>query len=566
MSFSVNAFADSWEERGHECVPNDVTNRSPRRVIPQKSMLDCWQGQRLFLFVCSDSEMNAVESASNTTTTITTNTTTTTTTTTRMEEEGQEYVYEERATTDEGRNNDNSTGLSSSPSSSQESEMSDTAKAVVSAAALVGETVVESPRNQQKPSSRGINRHGFSRDQVRAMLARHDAHQRVAVSASTPTAATTPSSSLSWMQRGLWWWNRQRELAKQEELHRQVEEQRRKLVESEAMELLQLQQAVGIPPISPPAPQDALSSSLPSLGLSRKDTPFAPNLHDEDSNHYSNGHDKNNNNNNNTHTTTTLQRQQQDQQQQQQDQRVGLPECSQSGRGISVQASVDDDDDDSDMWIPDAIVANEDGQQDYGQDGAMPSSPSSEKSTTTANCNPFVLSQPQRQSLASLALPPGIMYCKWIRLYSLARDGDSFFTFLRKVHNRRHTLLVVRTTKGEILGGYADTAWNHHYHHKNASPEFFGSAQACLFQIRPNDQTATVYKWTGANRYIQYVDASNKMIAFGGGGGSFGLCVERDFQFGSTDKCNTFDNEPLCNETTFDIVDVECYGFLTGVF
>ena len=58
------------------------------------------------------------------------------------------------------------------------------------------------------------------------------------------------------------------------------------------------------------------------------------------------------------------------------------------------------------------------------------------------------------------------------------------------------------------------------------------------------------------------------MMAFGGGGadGAFGLCVEEDFQTGSTGPCDTFDNEPLCDQETFEIVDVEFWEFLTGVF
>ena len=58
------------------------------------------------------------------------------------------------------------------------------------------------------------------------------------------------------------------------------------------------------------------------------------------------------------------------------------------------------------------------------------------------------------------------------------------------------------------------------------------------------------------------------MMAFGGGGeeGSFGLCVEQEFQGGSTGHCDTFDNAPLCEQENFKIVDVELWGFLVGQF
>jgi hypothetical protein len=46
------------------------------------------------------------------------------------------------------------------------------------------------------------------------------------------------------------------------------------------------------------------------------------------------------------------------------------------------------------------------------------------------------------------------------------------------------------------------------------------------------------------------------MIAFGGGGdeGDFGLCVEDDFRRGSTGRCETFGNEPLCSQDQFGVL------------
>ena len=77
-----------------------------------------------------------------------------------------------------------------------------------------------------------------------------------------------------------------------------------------------------------------------------------------------------------------------------------------------------------------------------------------------------------------------------------------------------------------------------------------------------------MYKWSGENRYIQICDATTKMIAFGGGGreGAFGLSLEHDFRIGSTGACDTFKNEPLCEQENFEVVDVEVYSFLLGQF
>ena len=174
-------------------------------------------------------------------------------------------------------------------------------------------------------------------------------------------------------------------------------------------------------------------------------------------------------------------------------------------------------------------------------------------------------------------LPETIAYCRWRRLYGLGRDGDSFDGCLRIIGSEKRTLMVVRTTKGDIFGGYADAPW--HSRQNSSTAKFYGSASSCLFSFNSNlgkDSTSSsppscairVYRWTGKNRYIQVCDVSNKMLAFGGGGdkGAFGLCLQEDFERGTTGHCETFDNEPLCAQGNFDVVDVEFWEFQTGVF
>jgi TLD len=237
---------------------------------------------------------------------------------------------------------------------------------------------------------------------------------------------------------------------------------------------------------------------------------------------------------------------------------------------------------------------------------------------------PLLLSPDERQQIAQHVLPRSIADCRWKRLYSLARDGDSFDACLRNVAMEKPTLLVVRTSRSALFGGFADEPWagdGSSGHGGGGGASYCGGPSACLFRIIPNEDTSTVqdacgkapmtsasddhdehqvrtkelssdeqssgrdgnnedgrkttvkcYRWTGANRYIQLCDVKHKMLAFGGGGtdGSFGLCVTHDFQVGSTGPCATFNNEPLCGPDehceNFAIVDLEIYGFLLGQF
>jgi len=229
--------------------------------------------------------------------------------------------------------------------------------------------------------------------------------------------------------------------------------------------------------------------------------------------------------------------------------------------------------------------------------------------TTVGN----ILTPQQKQQIARHVLPKNIASCKWKRLYSLARDGDSFDVCLHRAQGYAKTLMVIRTSRGAIVGGFAGEAWNKEMARRNS---YYGNNETCLFTFEngensnlavaatkgnntdPSEQHAPetlphlqrirnslvdaydedeadellsppiqVFKYTGINRYIQYCDEGRRMMAFGGGGddGSFGLCVQHEFQRGSTGVCDTFGNKALTEET-FTILDLELWSFLTGEF
>ena len=234
-------------------------------------------------------------------------------------------------------------------------------------------------------------------------------------------------------------------------------------------------------------------------------------------------------------------------------QKTGL---SCSGKGYMVEFAVPDGQKEDANWVPTVRIEME----------------------QNLSSAPYLLNLAQRQQIAQQVLPSGIVYAKWKRLYSLARDGDSFEACLRLLAGHAKTLMVVRTACDEILGGFADTAWDHPTVGGN---QYFGGTTSCIYRFTKNTcksvspegendaTTLKVYNWTGKNRYIQLCDVQHKMLAFGGGGddGAFGLCVAHDFQHGSSGSCDTFNNEPLAStHGNFGIVDLEIYCFLLGQF
>lgn len=303
--------------------------------------------------------------------------------------------------------------------------------------------------------------------------------------------------------------------------------------------------------------------------------------------------------------------------------RIGKTDISKSGEGASAQL----EDLLDVLGGNDYVDSNNNACDDYDddrQDGSYYEDDDDEyyipevrvDTVTGDSNNPFILSPGQMHEIACRVLPKTIAFCRWRRLYGLNRDGDSFDACIRIIGSAPRTLMVIRTTKGAVFGGFTDTPWMSH-DHNNA--RFYGSAAACLFSfsstpsstssssislpddeftsndnnndsstLRPRSSSVLsssssplpppqehtspsslqVYRWTGRNRYIQLCDVTHKMLAFGGGGeeGAFGLCVQEDFTRGSTGPCDTFGNAPLCDPGSFDIVDVEFWEFLTGVF
>ncbi|KAL7540687.1 hypothetical protein ACHAXR_010305 [Thalassiosira sp. AJA248-18] len=251
--------------------------------------------------------------------------------------------------------------------------------------------------------------------------------------------------------------------------------------------------------------------------------------------------------------------------------KVSSPKCTLSGQGMSVNVDMpdvpppDNDDYGDHEYANNSTTSDEDEDDQYfvSDIKIVPEAPQDEVSGSAR-----ILQTSQMKALiGSGGLPPSLNFCKWKRLYNLTRDGDSFEQFLRLVEGHDRTVLVVKTTRGQLFGGYADTRWEARHVRQHAF-EFYGSAQACLFRF-PNygmgkrEDKTIIYKWSGANRYIQLCDAAKRTVAFGGGGdeGDFGLCIEDDFRRGTTGHCSTFENEALCEEGYFDVMDLEVWGF-----
>jgi hypothetical protein len=461
--------------------------------------------------------------------------------------------------------------------------------AVAVSSALVGESVVDSPqqagreRNLYNSVSRFSVMQNLGMPSLDANLGMEAATHRSTRSSSCapsffppplPPLTTDNANTLSVgiMAQGLSWARRQRDRRKRLYLQHQAEQQILKIRAAEEAE--QREKAAATRPSSSLMDNLTFQNLLPSYFATYSssqqthtdDISIAANVSDPDQQPADGGND--------------------------QDDFTTAASISKSGDGISMvmpryaaALMTRQEQEEDEAFIPPVRVQDDDDDENNN------------------NCpihhhphhHSYLLTPEQMHQVAALVLPRGIAYCRWRRLYSLSRDGDAFEAALARLQDHKQTLLVIKTTRNAVFGGYADSAWEPHWH---GGASYYGSAKACLFKVITTMNTSgdddvvangphrndsegedtksqgtsccqiKAYHWSGVNRYLQLCDPHHKMLAFGGGGndGAFGLCVEENFQMGSTGHCATFENEPLCDQENFEIVDMEVYSFLVGQF
>ncbi|KAI0753832.1 TLD-domain-containing protein [Fomes fomentarius] len=142
----------------------------------------------------------------------------------------------------------------------------------------------------------------------------------------------------------------------------------------------------------------------------------------------------------------------------------------------------------------------------------------------------------------------------WSLLYSLDQHGISLNTLYGRCQDsKRSALLIVRDAHDSIFG-----AWIGEGIHPSKGA-YYGSGESFLWKMVGKDRVR-VFKWTGKNDYVALCEPD--YISFGGGDGLYGLWLDDTLMDGSSAKCLTFDNDPLCSQSarTGETVRFECVG------
>lgn len=184
---------------------------------------------------------------------------------------------------------------------------------------------------------------------------------------------------------------------------------------------------------------------------------------------------------------------------------------------------------------------------------------------------PRILTDSMIQQLHDEGLPDALQMNRWERCFAIGRDGDSFLTFFNRCAPYQHTLIVIKTVSGHILGGFATESWAVRGGHTKGH-SYYGTGQSFLFCNHPGvlpgydadvdpSKELTIYTWSGDNNYCQICNVDEQKLAMGGHG-DFGLVLNENFYRGQTGRCRTYNNPPLTPDLAgqFEVESFEVYG------
>uniref|UniRef100_A0A1I7XM41 Oxidation resistance protein 1 n=1 Tax=Heterorhabditis bacteriophora TaxID=37862 RepID=A0A1I7XM41_HETBA len=158
-------------------------------------------------------------------------------------------------------------------------------------------------------------------------------------------------------------------------------------------------------------------------------------------------------------------------------------------------------------------------------------------------------------------LPPRAEGYPWVSIYNSEKHGFSLTTLYRKMvefdEDLSPVLLVLRDTREHVFGAVVSGAIR-------PADHYSGTGDSCLLWRftgeAPHTRELRHYTWTGDNQF--FVNAAKDSLSIGAGGGHYGLWLDADLNHGRSQRCDTFDNEPLTGEKEDFVVQfIEAYGF-----
>lgn len=163
---------------------------------------------------------------------------------------------------------------------------------------------------------------------------------------------------------------------------------------------------------------------------------------------------------------------------------------------------------------------------------------------------PSDLLQPDQIEKLAKHLPPRTIGYPWSLAFSTSKHGMSIKSLYRTMQSQDSpVLMVIKDSDGQLFGALASEPFK-------VSDGFYGTGETFVFSFCPDLE---VFKWSGDNMF--FIKGDPDSLAFGGGGGEFGLWLDGDLYHGRTHSCKTFGNPMLSKTEDFYVQDIEIWSF-----
>lgn len=153
------------------------------------------------------------------------------------------------------------------------------------------------------------------------------------------------------------------------------------------------------------------------------------------------------------------------------------------------------------------------------------------------------------------ALPPRAQGYPWKLVYSSGKHGFSLKTMYRlmqplceSISQNPVCILILKDSNNNVFGAVLSQPIR-------MSDHFYGTGESSLFSFYPHFKH---YSWSGENSY--FIKGNQESLCIGSGGGHFGLWLDGDIYHGRTQRCKTFNNEPLTANGDFVIKTCEAWA------
>ncbi|XP_071086647.1 GTPase-activating protein skywalker-like isoform X3 [Haliotis cracherodii] len=159
-------------------------------------------------------------------------------------------------------------------------------------------------------------------------------------------------------------------------------------------------------------------------------------------------------------------------------------------------------------------------------------------------------------------LPARLAVCVPELLFTSDEHGTSLRTVYSKIESRQQTLFFIRNTENEVFGAFCSASWQQRKS-KEKNLSYFGTGETFIFTLYP---IKLKYDWVGLlyedipNTANMFLAGDTSILTIGGGQGE-AIQLDENLVHCRTEKCDTFDNDPLCEKQDFTCKVVEVYGF-----